>query len=232
MPFIRLLLTSTTLLLCSMVPSALPSTTPTSHACANEVISIKVSEAVDHQDICRSTDDALTFFRQLDLEPSGPLVVEIVSSLPDAVSKTAVGCYLEDERRILVLTLPAFQERKKWFGIPIDRIMYGSVVTHEVAHAVASCSFQIPDPAIQAKEYVAYVAMFSMMNPNLRKRILLANPGAGFDSELEMNEVIYMFAPMRFGVEAYRHYLKKEHGDTFLLRVLSGNALISREFEF
>ena len=82
--------------------------------------------------------------------------------------------------------------------------MYRSLVTHEVAHAVASCNFAIPEPPIQAQEYVAYVAMFSMMNPNLRERVLAENPGAGFDSQLEMNEIVYLFDPMRFGVEAYR----------------------------
>lgn len=232
MSLFKRLLTPLILLLFFIVPTALLRATPTSQACANEIIGIKTDEVVNHQDICRSADDALTFFRRLDLAPLKPLVVEIVSSLPDGVSKSAVGCYLEDERRILVLTFPAFQERKTWFGVPIDRILYRSVVTHEVAHAVASCSFQIPDPAIQAKEYVAYIAMFSMMNPDLRERILTANPGTGFDSQIEMNEITYMFAPMRFGVEAYRHYLKKEHGDAFLLRVLSGSALISRELEF
>ena len=110
--------------------------------------------------------------------------------------------------------------------------MYRSLVSHEVAHAIASCNFTIPDPSIQAQEYVAYVAMFSMMNPNLRELVLAENPGEGFDSELEMNEIVYSLDPMHFGVEAYRHYLKQEQGTTFLLRVLSGEALTNRGIEW
>jgi hypothetical protein len=109
--------------------------------------------------------------------------------------------------------------------------MYRSLVTHEAAHAVADCNFGIPHPTIQAHEYVAYVAMFAMMNPNLREEVMARNPGVSFDSEREMNAIIYMFDPMRFGIAAYRHYLEKGNGDAFLLRVLSGNALTNRGLE-
>ena len=183
---------------------------------------------MDHHEICRSAGDALTFFGQLGIYLSHPLVVEVVPDLPESVSRTAIGCYLEEERKVLILTFAAFQGRRDWFGIPVSRSMYRSLVTHEVAHAVAGCNFAIPDPAIQAQEYVAYVAMFAMMAPDFRARVLAKNPGTGFNSELQMNEITYMFDPMRFGVEAYRHYLKQGHGTDFLLKVLSGEALTGR----
>ena len=60
---------------------------------------------------------------------------------------------------------------------------------------------------------------------------MAGNPGFRFDSEQEMNELVYMFDPMRFGIGAYRHYLKEGEGNKFLLRVLSGNALTNRGTE-
>jgi hypothetical protein len=195
------------------------------HACANSSISIEADEPVDHDDICNSAEDALVFFERLDIALTHPLVIEIVQNLPDWMSETAVGCYHEEERKASVLTLPEFEKREVWFGAPVNRLMYRSLVTHEVAHAVASCNFKISEPTIHAEEYLAYVAMFAMMNPVLRARTMVENPEAGFDSELEINEITYSFDPMRFAVAAYRHYLKKEHGDAFLLKVLSGKAL-------
>jgi len=195
------------------------------HACANSSISIEADEPVDHDDICNSAEDALVFFGRLDIELTHPLVIEIVLNLPDWMSETAVGCYHEEERKVFVLTLPAFEKREVWFGVTVNRSMYRSLVIHEVAHAVASCNFKISEPTIHAEEYVAYVAMFAMMNPVLRARVLAENPGADFDSESEINEITYSFDPMRFGVAAYRHYLRKEHGDAYLLKALSGNAL-------
>lgn len=124
-----------------------------------------------------------------------------------------------------MLDYDAFRQSGKWFGVPVSPLMYRSVVTHEVAHAVADCNFKMPNPTIQAKEYVAYVAMFASMESALRSRIMTENPGSGFDSELKINATIYLCDPMRFGVKAYRHYLQQDHGNAFLRKVLSGNAL-------
>ena len=219
------------LLLCSIALLLFSSASYSVHTCADSSISVKADEPVNYRDICGSAEDALTFFNRLDLEPLQPLVVEVVSSLPDTMSSTAIGCYLEESRRVLVLTFAAVQKSKEWFGVPVGRSMYRSLVTHEVAHAVADCNFAITNPTIQAHEYVAYVAMFAMMNPNLREDVMARNPGVSFDSEREMNAIIYMFDPMRFGIAAYRHYLEKRNGNAFLLRVLSGNALTNRGLE-
>ena len=199
--------------------------TNTSHACANSSISIKADEPVDHHDICISAEDALSFFGRLELELTHPLVIELAPTLPDWMNETAVGCYHEEDRTVFVLTFPEFEKKEVWFGVRINRNMYRSLVTHEVAHAVARCNFRISDPTIHAEEYVAYVAMFAMMNSVLREHVLARNPGADFDSESEINELTYSFDPMRFGVAAYRHYLRKEHGDALVLKILSGNAL-------
>ena len=220
--------------LLAVLMTAYPLSSPAAnvvHACANPSIGIKANKPVVHSEICDSAGDALTFFTQLNMELSHPLVIEIVQSLPDWMSESAVGCYQEEEQRVFVLTFSAFTKREVWFGVPVNPAMYRSLVTHEVAHAVASCNFKISEPTIHAEEYVAYVAMFAMMNPVFRARVLAANPEAGFDSESEINEITYSFDPMRFGVAAYRHYLRREHGDAFLLRVLSGNALTNSVLE-
>ena len=103
--------------------------------------------------------------------------------------------------------------------------MYRSLVTHEVAHAVAACNMAMPESPIQAKEYLAYVAMFATMEQRLRARIMDANPCKAFDRESKMNATIYLCDPMRFAVRAYRHYLEEKNGDAFLLKIFSGEAL-------
>ncbi|NNJ90916.1 MAG: hypothetical protein HKP55_04510 [Gammaproteobacteria bacterium] len=195
------------------------------HVCENSSISIKSDELVDHNTICDSAEDALAFFGRLDIEHLHPLVIKIVRKLPGWMSETSVGCYRKEEQKIYMLAFPEFKKKEVWFDVPINRLMYSSLVAHEVAHAVASHNLSISEPTIHAQEYVAYVAMFIMMNPALRSRVLAENLGANFDSELEINEITYMLDPMRFGIAAYRHYLNKEHGDAFLLKVLSGNEL-------
>ena len=197
------------------------------HVCGNSSVRVEATELVDHKEICNGAGDALAFFERLDLQLTHPLDIVVASNLPEWMRKAAVGCYHQETMTVFVLTFPAFAERGYWFGIPIGPLMHRSLVTHEVAHAVARCNFTISEPTIHAKEYAAYVAMFVMMDPAMRARILMEYPRASFDSELEINEISYSFDPMRFGVAAYRHYLEQANGgDEFLLRVLSGSALI------
>ena len=202
-----------------------PADSPNLYGCADSSARVQSHQPVDLREICHGAQDALTFFADLGIEAPHPLTVEVVARLPDAVGETAVGCYLESEQRILVLAFAVFRKSETWFNVPVDRNLYRSLVTHEVAHAVADCAFAITSPTIQAKEYLAYIAMFATMDGRLRERIMIANPGTGFDSEMKINATIYLCDPMRFGVQAYRHYLQKEHGTAFLRDVLAGKAL-------
>lgn len=193
--------------------------------CVRPSITIKTDEPIDDHDICDGVEDALTFFGRLGLSLSHPLTIVVMSDLPEAFGDNALGCYQEEEQTVYVLTFSAFEERGFWFGVPAHRAAYRSLVTHEVAHAVAGCNFKIPNPTYHAHEYVAYVAMLATMNHDLREQVLTATPGTGFDELSEINELTHAFDPRRFGIDAYRHYLKPEYGDAFLLKVLSGEAL-------
>lgn len=201
------------------------SSTGVTSSCASSQVTIKADEPADRQEICDGVEDALRFFGRLGLALTHPLVIEIALDLPDELGDNAVGCYEEERQVVSILTFSSFERRAVWFGVPVSRSTYRSMVAHEVAHAVASCSFQISSPTLHAHEYVAYVAMLATMNPVVRAQILAARQGTGFEDLSEINELTYLFDPMRFGIEAYRHYLREEHGDPFLLKVLAGDAL-------
>jgi hypothetical protein len=47
----------------------------------------------------------------------------------------------------------------------------------------------------------------------------------GFADESKIATIVFLFDPLRFGVEAYRHYLRPENGPTFLRAILSGTVL-------
>jgi hypothetical protein len=193
--------------------------------CVIRSVQIEAEEPTDHRDMCDGVKNALAFFRRLDLGLSQPLVIRVVPKLPDAFGKNLVGCYSPAKQTVYVLAFSAFERRKTWFEVRVNRAVYRSLATHEVAHAVAGCHFKVSTPTLHAHEYVAYVTMLATMNPALRAQILARRPGTGFEDESEINELTYAFDPMRFGIAAYRHYLKEGNGDAFLLQVLSGEAL-------
>lgn len=212
-------------LLLGAAPAAMAQEPAALQPCPDSVAQVAGALAADRQDACRGAQAALAFFHSLDLEPTDPPTVEITAVLPPEVGETAVGCYLPQRKRILMLPYRQFLKQRTWFSLPIDRELYRSLAAHETAHAMAACHFAIERPTIQAHEYVAYVAMLSAMPPALRARVLRAYPGEGFDSEDRITPMFYMFDPMRFGVQAFRHYQKPGIGPAFLKSVLAGQAL-------
>lgn len=175
---------------------------------------------------CEGARDAIGFLASQGLDVTGDITIELLTRLPAFVSSSAAGCYLESEQRVLILVYFKFREFETWFGIPIGRSLYRSLVSHEVAHLVAHCNFKIPKPTIQAKEYIAYVTQFSTMEPVLRERVLLHFPCAAFEGEWQMSTTIYMFDCMSFGARTYRHFVKMENGRDYLHAIIDGKALV------
>lgn len=188
-----------------------------------------VVRSPDHEDAliaCEGARDAIEFLASLDLDVTSDIVIELLTILPAPVSSSAGGCYLVSQQQVLILVYSEFRKFETWFGIPIDRSLYRSVVSHEVAHSVADCNFKIPNPTIQAKEYIAYVTQFATMEPVLRERILSQFPAKGFESDWQMCTTIYLFNCMSFGVRAYKHFLELADGSDYLHAILAGEALI------
>ncbi|MES2714508.1 MAG: DUF6639 family protein [Pseudomonadota bacterium] len=179
----------------------------------------------DLADVCRGVAAALGFFAAHGIRPTELITVEVTPALPAEAGPTAAGCYIEPKRRVFVLPYAVFRKSKTWFGVPIDRSMYQSLASHEAAHAIAACHFSVPNPSIQAEEYLAYVTMFSTMPAALRQRALRATPTQGFDSLDRFTPMLYLFDPMRFGAEAYRHFAKTADPAALIQSVLGGMAL-------
>jgi hypothetical protein len=58
-----------------------------------------------------------------------------------------------------------------------------------------------------------------------RQAIMLQFPGKGYETEQQINTTIYLCDPMRFGVQAYRHFLKQKDQNGYLDATLSGRTL-------
>jgi hypothetical protein len=188
-----------------------------------------VVRSPDHADAliaCEGARDAIEFLAAQGLDVAADIAIDLLTRLPVLVSPSAAGCCLESEGRVLALVYSEFRKFKTWFGIPIDRSLYRSFVSHEVAHLVAYYNFKISEPSIQAKEYIAYVTQFSTMESVLRKKVLLQFPCKAFEDDWQMSTTIYMFDCMGFGVRAYRHFLELADEHEYVLAILNGKALV------
>jgi hypothetical protein len=206
-------------------PAAAPGADTGAVRCADDNVSVRSPSAADARAACEGARDAIEFLSAQGFETALPVRIDVVAEMPDAVRRTTVGCYLETEQRVVVLTFAEFRKIRSWMGHPADRRTYRSVMAHEVAHAIAACNFKVQSATIQAKEYIAYVVTIATMDPGRRKALLARHPMEGFEGDWQMNTLIYLLDPHGFGVRAYRHYLQPGNGSNFLRAILQGEVM-------
>jgi len=129
-----------------------------------------------------------------------------------------------------MLSFAAAEKHGTPFDIPVDAALHRSMVAHEVAYVIAARNFAVPKPLIKVKEYIAYVTMFATMPAAYRRRLFDKFPAAAFETESGINDMLYLLNPMRFGVSAYKHFLKPNNRPAFIRRILAGNALQTKMY--
>ena len=219
------LLTGALLALAAGCAHAAPPPSPARANCEGTEIAVVGATAADFKDVCVGVLAARRFLMDKGLPGEPVLTLEVTAQLPESVGPSAAGCFLQENKRAYVLTYAHFQKRRTWFGVPITRELYRSLATHETAHAIAACHFTAKDPSIQAKEYVAYVTMFATMPAPLRAKALKSLPGIGFSDIERVSSFVYLFDPMQFGANAYRHFQGVHNPAAFLADVMSGKVL-------
>lgn len=188
-------------------------------------VSVRAEAAADAQAACDGALRAVEFLAQAGLSPPPELAIDVVEQLPGELRGRAVGCYVRDTGRIVLLSYAAFEATGSWLRSPVDRELYRSAASHEMAHAVVGCNAASPELPVPAHEYVAYVAMFATMEPAQRQRVLARFGGTGFDNTLQINTVVYMVDPLQFAADAWRHYLKRRDGAAWLRDVVAGHVV-------
>lgn len=224
MPDGRLMLAAVIAAICTS-STAQPTAGTAALPCPGGAVVVAGAQAQDHTDICAGAAAALAFLAQQGVVATDPVSFEVTSRLPPEAGPTAAGCYIEQRRRVYVVPYAAFLKHRTWFGVAIDRSLYRALAAHEAAHAVAACHFRVQTPSIQAKEYIAYAAMWSTMPPALRGKALRATRTVGLDSLDRFTPLLYMFDPMRFGAEAYLHFSTVPNQALLVQDILAGRAL-------
>jgi hypothetical protein len=186
---------------------------------------VNAADLRDAEMVCEGASDAVRFLEGVGLDVGIEVVIHIVEQLPEAAGPNAAGCYVHAEGCVYAMSCAIFTRQSAAHGGPVSQIPYRSLITHEVAHAIADHNFTVSRPTIQAHEYIAAVTTFAAMPPLLRTRILGSLPGDGFDAEEQISATLFLLAPHWFGAQAYRHYNLPGNGPAFLRKVLTGDAL-------
>jgi len=200
------------------------------HPCGGSNVVVEAEDPADRDAGCRGAEAAAAFLAASGLDTRVPIHITFVETLPpSAGALPAVGCYVRSEDRVYVLSFAGCERTKLEHDVIIDRPVHVGLVAHEVAHAIVRADPRGGTLGLVAHEYIAYVAMYEAMPPGRRSEVLAQIPGDGFESELQINSFVYAVDPVRFGAQAYRHYLKPGIGRSFLASLLNGQVVLDVE---
>ena len=193
--------------------------------CQNSKAVVDFSQPEDWETACAGAIDAISFLEANGFRSGGPINIHMIGRIPEEILADAFGYFDNRTERIHVQSFSAYQgavQGLEMFGLPMDQVLYQSIVIHEVAHLIARHNFTMKSPSRAAEEYIAYVTQLATMPPGLRGRILAKFTGEGFRTSTQINSLIYMFSPEKFAVGAYRHFVRAENGAAFFRRLLTG----------
>lgn len=197
---------------------------PEPHQCRDLPVTVAEATPADAASICKGAGAAIAFFRSQKLAIAPAIRVTVREELPPEAGDTALGAFSQAENIVFLLPYRRFKQSKT-FTVASTRNFYVSIAVHEVAHALGAFNSSVRDPSVQAREYVAFVTMFSTMERRTKARVLEAYTAASLEPTRQPTPVLYMFNPMAFGVSSYRHFIQLEDGPGFLTEVLAGRAL-------
>jgi hypothetical protein len=196
--------------------------------CTQADIRLENEGAPETEDVCSAAKEVFEFFRALGLTEMAPITLSIVDEFPAELGVKVLGCFFAKDMHIKLLSRARASAIGTWLDRPLDRKLYKSLASHEIAHALTHCNARGASLSARAQEYVAYVAMFVTMDPEHKAAILAANPDASFETEEQISDTHYYLAPYKFGVAVYRHYLLPGNGNRFLMLILCARQRASR----
>lgn len=174
---------------------------------------------------CRAASQALAQLHQCSITPDHTVRLRIVQELPAECPDHALAYF--DARADLV-TIPTYVDCVRLagpggrLGEPMTPALYRSLLVHEITHAVVS---QTGTPGASSRvthEYLAYAMQFTLMEPELRRRILERYPVRGPVERSHLSELYLDLSPPRFAVKAYRHFTAAGNGCAFARKLLAG----------
>ncbi len=186
--------------------------TPFEHRCAGEA-----AKAVE------------LFYKDLGLLPSvrEKLVVEFCDQIrPDGKNVDwVIGLYHREQRRVYICPQdsPILRNNPRFAGLDTEEI-YRSILAHEIAHHFNHCLCPGLFPPVD--EAIAGFVQYSLMDPELRKKMLNRVGATSFGTVRDITMAAYINSPDGF---LGASYLYLHAHPTMVKRILRGRAPLPRD---
>lgn len=195
---------------------------PTS--CAGADVSVDADDSEITAKICEMVPKIRERLGNCGLEQRRSLTIVVVNELSHPMADCAA--YFDCEYDLIRLTSPDFysgffEDQTAYAQLPTEVTMK-SLLTHELAHALATQSAGNRRLDTVDQEYIAAAMELDLMEPQWRKVVLDAHPVSLPPKEGLVDIWIYGFVPRKFAVNAWNHFRQPEHGCQLIRRIVAG----------
>ncbi|EPX85709.1 DUF6639 family protein [Salipiger mucosus] len=192
--------------------------------CEDPAFFVETAEPATREMICAAASGARQALARCGLEQREPIGIETVDSLIHAIGQclAAYDCTL---KRIRIIAPELLREHlppdDPYAALP-DEVVFGSLLTHELAHAIVVQQSGDREIALVDHEYIANALELSALPPEHRETLLDA---AGVEPPVSADVIdlfIYGLAPRRFAAAAYLYL--EANGCGTVTDILEGTA--------
>ncbi len=182
------------------------------------------SESIEEFNLaCQAMHDLIAVANIMQLDETYPLSMIFMDKLDVNGSGKTVAQFIPATMEIHVLTMAACKVKfgtEVVLGQAIDKTLYKSLITHELAHALLWQNMKTANISREMHEYFAYSIQLALLDDAYREKIILANNVEAFSDDAEITEDYYLLNPTRFAVKSYLHFLAANNGWDYLRSIL------------
>ncbi|MBS0122874.1 DUF6639 family protein [Thetidibacter halocola] len=196
-------------------------------ACGNGIVTVEATDAALAGAICTRSDETLARFAACDLGAPPPVTVSVVDSIP----ANCVGVFHCHESRIELLSPDALEARRDdlglFDGLPPETLI-GSILHHELSHALydgTPCPYA---SCVASAEYFAYTQQLSALTESQRAPVAArVAPGVPVP-KARINPFILFMDPDLFVATAWADFTTRPDPCTHWRAMLDGDVIFDR----
>ena len=194
--------------------------------CANFPVAFEYEDSEELKCVCETARATITFLKTLGLETAEVITIRLVDHFPPDQAHNLIGCYNQSSREVDLLTyseaVRLSLEDKSTLNIDINEDIWCSYAAHELAHAISSQHIRPEIKNHMPGEYISAVTQLAVLTPEARDKILKKYQDIeAYKSISEMSEVYFLFAPKKFAVKCYLHFISLSNPKKFIERLIN-----------